>query len=110
MSNLIKSAPHRNKLPNRRASESFKFEVSGLTYVATYSRFGDGRVGEIFVSNHKSGSGADCNARDAAIACSLALQFGADLETLRKALCRDSHGQATGPLGRALDIIAEGEQ
>ena len=55
-------------------------------------------------------STADVNARDAAIACSLALQFGADVETIRKALCRDSHGRASGPLGAALDIIARDNQ
>jgi hypothetical protein len=32
---------------------------------------------------------------------------GADIETIRKALCRDSHGRASGPLGAALDRIAE---
>ena len=49
---------------------------------------------------------ADTAARDAAIACSIALQFGADMETIRKALCRDSRGNASGPLGVALDVIA----
>ena len=63
-------------------------------------------LGEIFLSNHKAGSAADTAARDAAIACSIALQFGADVETIRKALCRDSQGRASGPLGTALDIVA----
>ena len=48
------------------------------------------------------------NARDAAIAVSFALQWGADLETIRLALCRDGRGRASGPLGAALDIIATG--
>jgi hypothetical protein len=47
-----------------------------------------------------------CAARDAAIACPIALQFGADVETIRKALCRDSPGNASGPLGMALDLVA----
>jgi len=47
------------------------------------------------------------NARDGAIAASLALQFGCPLETLRRALCRDSQDRASGPLGAALDAIAE---
>jgi hypothetical protein len=42
------------------------------------------------------------------LTCSLALQFGAELETIRKALCRDGQGRASGPLGAALDILAEG--
>jgi hypothetical protein len=95
----------RQRLPNRRASETFALECAGLQYTATISRFNDGRVGEIFLSNYKGGSHADTAARDAAIACSIALQFGADIETIRKALCRDGRGDASGPLGAALDIL-----
>ena len=96
----------RRRLADRRASTTFSFKVGTLAYVATASRYPDGAVGEIFLGNHKSNSTADVNARDAATACSLALQFGAALETIRQALCRDSHGRASGPLGAALDIIA----
>ena len=98
----------RNRLPNRRANETFNLECAGLSYTCTISRFADGRVAEVFLSNHKNGSHADTAARDAAIACSIALQHDADLETIRKALCRDVRGNASGPLGTALDIIAGG--
>jgi hypothetical protein len=57
--------------------------------------------------NHKAGNQADTNARDAAIVLSFALQHGADVEAIRRALCRDSHGRALGPLGAALDILAK---
>jgi ribonucleoside-diphosphate reductase alpha chain len=97
----------RHRLPNRRPSETFALECAGLKYTATISRFNDGRVGEIFLTNHKGGSHADTAARDAAITCSIALQFGADIETIRRALCRDGRGHASGPLGVALDLIAE---
>ena len=100
----------RQRLPNRRACTTFELEVSGLRYTATVSRFADGRVGELFLTNHKSNSAADTNARDAAIAFSIAVQHGADAETIRRALCRDSNGNATGPLGAALDAIAEQER
>ena len=96
----------RERLPNKRLSETFEFEVFGLHYMATVSRFSDGRLAEIFLSNHKTNSGADVNARDAAIVASIAMQHGADVDTIRKALCRDGRGQASGPLGRALDLIA----
>jgi len=96
----------RRRLPDRRGSETFSLQCAGLDYTATISRFDDGRLGEIFLSNHKAGSHADTAARDAAITCSIALQFGADLQTIRKALCRDSHGAASGPLGVALDMLA----
>jgi hypothetical protein len=95
----------RERLPNRRLAESFELEVNGLRYACTIGRFPDGRIGEIFLSNHKSNSAADTNARDSAIVCSIALQYGADLETIRRALCRDSHGNPSGPLGTALDLI-----
>jgi hypothetical protein len=95
----------RQRLPNRRASESFAVECNGLRYTATVSHFDGGRIGEIFLSNHKAGSHADTAARDAAITCSIALQFGADIETIRKALCRDARGNASGPLGAVLDML-----
>jgi hypothetical protein len=101
------TGPTRRRLPDRRGSETFAIECAGLAYVATISRFEDGRLGEIFLTNHKAGSYADTNARDAAIACSIALQFGADVETIRKALCRDGGGNASGPLGAALDKLTQ---
>jgi hypothetical protein len=96
----------RSRLPNRRLAETFEVEVAGLRYVCTLGRFTDGRIGEIFLNNHKSNSAADVNARDAAIVFSIAVQCGAGPETIRKALCRDSQGRASGPLAAALDIIA----
>jgi len=92
----------RKNLPNRRLAETFG------RYTVTVGRFPDGRIGEVFLSNHRINSAADTNARDSAIVCSIALQFGADLEVIRKALCRDSHGRASGPLGAALDLLMEG--
>jgi hypothetical protein len=102
----ISSTAIRERLPNRRRSESFEIEVSGLRYTATVGRFRDGRIGELFLNNHKSNSAADANARDSAVAASLAFQFGCPLEVLQHALLRDSAGHPSTPLGAALDIIA----
>jgi hypothetical protein len=99
----------RERLPNRRASESFSFELDGLRFSATISRFADGRIGELFLNNHKAGNQTDTNARDAAIVLSFALQHGADIQTIRAALCRDGNGRPLGPLGAALDLLAEGK-
>jgi len=96
----------RRRLPNRRHCESFNFELDGLRFTASIGRFADGRVAELFLTNHKSGNQSDTNARDAAIVLSFALQFGADIDAIRGALCRDSLGRANGPLGAALDVIA----
>jgi hypothetical protein len=38
---------------------------------------------------------------------SFALQYGADVNHIRRALCRDSRGRALGPIGKALDHITE---
>jgi hypothetical protein len=96
----------RRRLPDRRLSTSFDVEVGGLHYTCTVGWFPDGTIGEVFLNNHKSNSMADTNARDAAIVFSIAVQHGADPEVIRRALCRDAQGRASGPLGEALDRIA----
>jgi hypothetical protein len=96
----------RRRLPNRRLCESFTFELNGLRFTASVGRFADGRVGELFLNNHKSGNQSDTNARDAAILLSFALQHGADIAEIRKALCRNSAGRALGRIGQAIDILA----
>ena len=78
-----------------------------LHYTATVGYYPDGRIGELFLNNHKSNSTADTNARDAAIAFSFAVQHGANVEDIHKALCRESDGRASGPLGAALDVIVK---
>jgi hypothetical protein len=95
----------RERLQDRRASESFSFRWNGMAFATTISRFSDGRLAEIFLTNGKVGSDTDAAARDSAVVCSLALQFGAPVETIRRALLRDAHGVAASPLGRALDLF-----
>jgi len=96
----------RQRLTNRRASETFDIESQGLRFTATVSRFADGSIAEIFLQDHKAGSAAGIMASDAAIAASLSLQHGCPAEVLSKALCRDVRGNASGPLGAVLDIIS----
>jgi hypothetical protein len=96
----------RQRLSNRRASLTFDLEVARLCYTATASRFSDGRIGELFLTNHKNNSGADTNARDSAIAFWFAVQHGADADAIRRAMCRDAQGNASGPLGATLDLLA----
>ena len=64
------------------------------------SQFPDGRIGELFLNNHKAGNQVNTNARDAAIILSFALQHGADIDAIRRAICRDSAGRALGALDR----------
>jgi hypothetical protein len=97
----------RTRLPNRRPSTTFAVECNGLSYLATISRFADGRLAEIFISNAKAGSHSDSAAKDAAVVCSIALQHGVPVDVIRHALLRDAHGNPSSPLGAALDQMAE---
>ena len=96
--------------PNRRANPTLIFECAGPHYVCMYSRYADGRIGELFISTQKSNLAADTGARDAAIAFSSAVQHGADPKAIRLALCRDSYGHPSGQLGAVLDLLAEWER
>jgi len=95
----------RTRLPDRRPAMSFDLTVAGLQFTATVGSV-NVRVMEVFLQNHKPGSAADFFARDAAIAASLALQFGCPLEVLRRAVLRDPRGAPSTPLGAAIDVIA----
>ena len=98
--------PFRARLADRRPSETFGFACNGLQYTTTISRFPDGQLAEIFINNAKAGSHSDTAAKDAAVVCSIALQYGVPLDVIRHALLRDSRGKASSPLGVVLDLLA----
>jgi hypothetical protein len=91
----------RERLPNRRPAEVFDFEHGGRRWTATFSRFPNGRVGEIFLDAIRGAAIAEL-AAEAAIVASLAFQSGCPLETLRHAL----DGRDAGPLGAALLLVS----
>jgi ribonucleoside-diphosphate reductase alpha chain len=96
----------RRRLPNRRFSETFDFELNGRKYRCSFSRYPDGRLAEVFISNNRPNSDSDTAAKDSAVVCSIALQYGVPLEVIRKALMRDSAERPNSPLGACLDILA----
>jgi hypothetical protein len=96
---------NRDRLPNRRACQTIAFERDGSNYQMTVGFYPDGRPGEVFLNADRSNSLLDVLASDAAILASLALQFGAPLETIRHALKRNSSGETSSPIGAALDRI-----
>lgn len=95
----------RETLPSRRAHEVMRFEFRGRTYFAGVGRFDDGRAAELFIDPRKAWADATADARDAAVAASIALQYGAPVKVLRDALTRDEAGNAAGVLGAALDAL-----
>jgi hypothetical protein len=98
----------RKRLPNRRQCVSFEFRHAGHPFTLSAGHYPDGRIAEIFLSSHKPGSPIEAIARDAAVTVSIALQFGADLETIRQALTKDHDGGPATLLGAALDKLTEG--
>jgi hypothetical protein len=67
----------------------------------------DGRLGEIFVANHKRSNAADVVVRDAGILMSLLLQHGCAVGVIANAISRDADGSPSGVIGAVLDLIAE---
>jgi hypothetical protein len=96
----------REKLPNRRRSETRAVARDGSRYCLTVGFFPDGRPGEVFLNADRGDSLLDVLVSDAAILASLALQHGCSLETITHALKRDARGVASSPIGAALDLIA----
>ena len=96
----------RRRLPNRREAETLEFTHSGFRFAASLGRFTDGTLAEVFLVGPKVGTHVAAAAADAAIVASIALQHGAEVETLRHALARNSNGSAAGPLGALLDLLA----
>lgn len=98
----------RERLSNRRSNETIEFRhslaESSMRYVATLGRFPDGELAEVFLNAGKIDASADVNARDGAVAISLALQYGCPASTLRHAMARKPDGTALGPLGALLDL------
>jgi hypothetical protein len=103
----------RAALPNRRSAETLDFDhapdkgMQPMQYTATIGRHEDGRIGELFLNSSKIGSGSDANARDAAIAVSIGIQYGVPLDVLQRAMTRNGDGSPSSPIGLLLDLVAE---
>jgi hypothetical protein len=103
---------NRRVLPDRRRALTIEFkhafEVRGVPflYKATVGFDEYGRVGEVFLNANKTSTPNDAYARDAAIALSFAFQYGASVDTLRKAMSRTADGHPMSPIGALLDELS----
>lgn len=99
----------REELPKRRAAETFEIDFGGYraTHRVTLGYYKDGRLGEVFIDGGKSGEGIEAIARDGAVLLSIALQYGADIETIGHALTRDSQGQPSTVIGAVVDCLTQ---
>lgn len=100
----------REQLPQRRRAESFEVEFGQYapTYLVTLGYYADGRLGEVFISGGKSGELVESIARDGAIVLSFALQHGASLEAIGRALTRDGQGAPSSVVGAVVDAMTGG--
>jgi hypothetical protein len=89
----------RQRLPNRRSHQITVVEHNGFKLIVGIGRFGDGRLGELFIDTCRGGTALDTILRDSAILVSLALQAGIDAATIRSALA------PSGPLAAVLTHI-----
>ena len=88
----------RQRLAHRRASETFNFERYSHHYTATFSRFPDGRVAEVFLDTGKPNTAIQTHASDSAVLVSLLLQHGVSLDAIRHSI--------SGPIRHALELLA----
>lgn len=99
--------PNRKQLPPRRSSETFDLEFGGLraAYRITVGYYADGAPGEVFIVGGKSGEQVESIARDGAVLLSIALQYGASLETIAHAITRDARGAPQTIVGAVVDQL-----
>jgi len=107
---MVHTLSARQRLPNRRRNETFELEFAGLHYKVSVGHVLHGSPAEVFISNHKAGSASDVIARDAGILLSLCLQFGCPVETIARAVSRNSNESPSGVIGAVLGAIAEDSQ
>ena len=97
----------RRRLPQRRSSVTFELNFWGQKFAVGIGYYPDGRIGEVFVSTNKTGGQIEALARDAAILISIALQFGAPLETIKRALTRDARDEPSSLAAAVVDLMME---
>jgi hypothetical protein len=76
----------RIRLPNRRASLRFTVDHGGVRYLATLSKFDDGRIAEIFLDAAKPDSELAVHVADAAVLASMLLQEGVEAAAIRHSI------------------------
>jgi len=103
----VRAIATREKLPQRRYSETRSFEHAGISYRASVGYYPDGRIGEIFLDADHCTSDAAKIGKEAAMLWSLAVQHGCSPETIRRAMPRNMRGEPEGPIGALMDLLGE---
>jgi hypothetical protein len=104
------SSGSRAVLEHRRHAEAFSFVHNEIEYHATFTRFGaplEGPIAEMFITGAKTGSAVQYAIWEAAIAASLALQYGCPPEILARALPKLEDGSPAGVLCRFFSELGQ---
>ncbi len=97
----------RERLPNRRQSETVDLWHGGRRYHLTMGEFPDGRPGEIFLHGAKPGSDTDLLCDDIGVLISRLLQYGDDPASLASGMGRLGDGTTAASLvGAVVDVLA----
>ncbi len=114
-------SPTRRRLPNRRSSLKQELQIGGQTFAADVGFDPEtGQPCELFLTAGKEGSMLNTLLADAAVAISVALQYGVPAGALAKSIGRLPDGAVTpadldraepgrlpaSPIGAALDLLA----
>ena len=100
----------RKRLSNRRRSVTFDLEHKGSFYEICVGLYDDDRLGEVFLSGCKTGSDMATLINDAAVLVSIALQYGAPVSVLSRAMGRHGDRAPATVIGCALDrLVAVGD-
>lgn len=95
--------PVREPLPKRRAHESFDLSITSTPAMKIGLGFyGDGRVGEVFITSGKIGSAFEAEVSDAAVLISIAFQHGLNAAQLYHAMDRTPDGRPVSVVGHVL--------
>ena len=96
----------RERLPDRRQSETLDLWHGGQRYHLTVGEYPDGRPGETFIRGSKPGSDTDLLCDDIGVLISRLLQHGDDPAALAAGIGRLGNGEPASIIGAIADILA----
>jgi hypothetical protein len=97
----------RETLSTRRYSENQDISFHGVPVSVSFGFTDDARVGEVFLSTRKIGTGVDTSVRDMAVLLSLLLQYGCTPSVIKRSLTADERGLPEGLAGKIVAMIEE---
>ena len=100
----------RNRLPNRRRSETREIiHNGGHKLTLSVGFYDDGRFGECFVASSKIGTELEATARDSVILISLLLQNQVALTGIAHSLTINPDGSPSSVVGTVVNALLEYE-